>query len=128
MTDDPEVTQAILSVERAVMAAIRTRDRSALADLLSDRFVLRTPDGAQAGKVAFLESIAGIPGIIASIDGEHVRAFVFGDVAAITGVQVAKVRLPDQPEPVTSRSAFTDLLEREGGRWRLVLAHSVELT
>jgi hypothetical protein len=61
-----------------------------------------------------------------SVEGEHVKASVYGEVGVLTGVQRATVRLPDGSE-VRDAGAFTDVCFKRGGRWQMVLAHSVSL-
>ena len=103
--------------------ALRERRREAVAALLADDFVARDATGAELDKAAFLASVASIPGQIVAVEGEHVRARVYGEVGVLTGVQRATVRMPDGRE-VRDVGAFTDVCLKRGGRWQIVLAHS----
>lgn len=123
-TPAAEDTRALLALEKAVFQAIQSRDRAALTGLLAEDFVFRGPGDTELGREAFLDGVAGMPGTILSIQMEPVRAHVFGDTGVLTGEQRARVRLPDGSE-VTDLQAFTDVCVRRGGRWWLVLAHSV---
>jgi ketosteroid isomerase-like protein len=51
---------------------------------------------------------------------------VFGEVAILTGVQLAEARLPDHA-PEESAVAFTDVFVQRDGRWLMALAYGVEL-
>lgn len=117
----------LLALERTVMQAIAAKDRDALRPILSDRFVLRMPGVPDAGKEQFLEAIGATPGEIETIRGEETHAALFGDTGIVTGLQIATVRLASDGRVVTSRGAFTDVFERRGEGWQLVLAFSVEL-
>ena len=117
--------QAILCLERLVMDAIRDKDAKALGHMLTDDFVYRTQD-AEVGRADFLKGVAGLPGRILSVEGENLRVNVYGDTAVLTGVQRARVRTEDGAEQ-TGANAFTDIFVRRRGRWRLALAHGVEL-
>ena len=118
--------EAVLRVERETMAAIRGKDAAALGDILADDFVYRTPGGADAGKAEFINNIASIPFELLAVWSEELHAFVHGETAVLTGVQRARYRTADGEEGVSS-VAFTDVVVKRDGRWRMVLAHGVEL-
>jgi hypothetical protein len=125
---DRRMMDELLRVDSAIMQAIGARSREALEPLLTDSFVLRVPGAPDVNKQAFLDAITDIPGEIQSIRGEHVKAAVVDTTGIVTGVQVAVVKLTADGSVVTNRGAFTDVFERSGGTWRLVLAFSVELS
>jgi ketosteroid isomerase-like protein len=116
----------ILEIERTIMAAIKAKDAAMLAPFLADEFIYRTHFGAEADRDQFLESIASFPVEILTLRGEELRVDVFGEVAILTGVQVAEARLPDHA-PEESAVAFTDVFVQRDGRWLMVLAFGVEL-
>jgi len=122
-----QTSDELLALESAVMKAIAAKDRATLAPILADGFVLRMPGAADVGKEPFLEGIMAVPGDVESIRGEDTKASVVGGIGVVTGVQIATVRLAEDGRVVTSRGAFTDVFERVDGRWRLVLAYSVDL-
>ncbi len=118
--------QAILQIERDIMAAIRNKNASTLEPMLGDDFIYRTHFGAEADKTEFLKSIASFPVEILGIRGEELKVNVYGETAILTGVQVAEARAPEG-EPEESAVAFTDVFVRREGRWLMVLAYGVEL-
>src|SRR5436190_13090585 len=118
--------EAILQIERDIMAAIKGKDATALEPMLADEFVYRTHFGAEADKAEFLKSIASFPRKILSLRGEELRVDIFGDTAVLTGVQLAEARAPEG-ETEESAVAFTDVFVRRDGRWLMVLAYGVEL-
>lgn len=107
------------------MDAIREKDAEALGRLLTADFVYRSPGGEQ-GRAEFLKAIASTPGRILSVEGSGQRVNVYGETAVLTGVQRARVRTEDGAVH-ESAVAFTDVFVRRRGRWRLALAHGVEL-
>jgi ketosteroid isomerase-like protein len=124
--DSGEAVEAILQIERDIMAAIKSKDANALEQMLADEFIYRTHFGAEADKRAFLESIASFPIEILSLRGEELKVNLFGETAVLTGVQRAEARPPDG-EPEESAVAFTDVFVRRDGRWLMALAYGVEL-
>lgn len=118
--------ESILQLERDIMAAIKSKDASTLAPLLTDDFVYRTHFGAESNKAEFLESIAAFPVEILSIRGDELNVNVYGDTAVLTGVQRATARVPEGM-PEESVVAFTDVFVRPDGRWLMTLAYGIEL-
>jgi ketosteroid isomerase-like protein len=123
-TDTSEDVRALLAFEESLMRAIQARDTQALEGLVAEDFVFRGPGDMESDRAAFLAGIAGIPGTVVSVEGVSVRAHVFGDTGVLTGTQRARVRLPDGTE-VTDVGHFTDVCLKRGGRWWMVLAHSL---
>jgi ketosteroid isomerase-like protein len=121
-----DTAQAILQIERDIMAAIKNKDAASLAPILADEFIYRTHFGAEADKAAFLESISSFPVEILSLRGDELKVNVYGEVAVLTGVQFAEAR-PPEGEAEESAVAFTDIFVRREGRWLMVLAYGVEL-
>ncbi len=117
--------EAILRLEREIMNHIRDKDADALGHVLTDDFVYRTPE-AEVSRADFLKNITAIPGRILSVEGAKQRVSVYGETAVLTGVQKAVVRTDDGVEH-TGTTAFTDIFVKRGGRWKLALAHAVEL-
>ena len=121
-----EVVEAILQLERDIMAAIKNKDAPTLAPMLTDDFIYRTHFGAEADKAEFLKSIASFPVEIISIHGEELKVNVYGETAVLTGVQLAKARAAEG-EVEESAVAFTDVFVRREGQWLMILAYGVEL-
>jgi|SRR5882672_6117481 len=129
MTDSTnlsELVEAILQLERDIMTAIKDKDAATLEPMLADDFIYRTHFGAEANKAEFLKSIASFPVKILDLRGEELKVNVYGDVAILTGVQLADAQAPEG-EMEKSAVAFTDVFARRDGRWLMVLAFGVEL-
>ncbi len=121
-----ETVEFILGLERDIMDAIRTKNTATLASMVSDDFVYRTNFGAAATKAEFLQGIASFPMEIVSIRGEELNVDVYGEIAILTGVQVAEARAPEG-QPEESAVAFTDVFRKTDGRWLMVMAYGIEL-
>lgn len=120
--DEAQLSQ----LEQDMFSAIRTRDRQMLESILDERFELRVPGSPTADRAGFIEAILAIPGTILSVGSDDLRVHIYGDVGVLTGRQYARVRMEDGTI-VDDVGAFTDVALKRGGRWRMVLAHSVPL-
>ncbi|HET9361926.1 MAG TPA: nuclear transport factor 2 family protein [Vicinamibacterales bacterium] len=118
--------EAILAAEDRIFAAIRARDSAALAAELATDFVHSALGQPDQGRDAFLKAIGEMPYRILEIAGQDLRVRVMGDVAVLSGVQRARVALPDGSE-VVAATAFVDLFARLTSGWRLRHAVSAEL-
>ncbi len=118
--------QEIICIEKAMFAAIKAKDTQVMSQLLADDFLLRVPGSTAANKAAFLEGIKAIPVEIADVWSEDMAVNVYGEVAVLTGTQLARTRDGSGKEEVSAQ-AFTDVFAKRNGRWQMVLAHSVEI-
>lgn len=125
MSEQQQFVGEIQRLQRELMDAIRDRDAKALEPILFEDFVYRSPEG-EVGRADFIKNISAIPGRILSVEGRDLRVRLFGETAVMTGVQISVVRTDDGKE-LESVVAFTDIFIRRNRRWRLALAHGVEL-
>lgn len=115
--------RALLALEDSVVESIRRRDRTALAALVTEDFVLLGSDGTETRRDDFLRGAVEMPGDILELSVLHLRARVVGGVGVLTGLQRARVRLPSGVE-VDDVAFFTDVCVRTGTGWRMAVAHS----
>ena len=125
MSEQQQWVEEVLRLERELMDAIRDKNAKALDPLLFNDFVYRSPEG-EVGRADFLKNITALPGRIISVEGKDLRVRLFGETAVLTGVQLTVLRTDDGKE-LQSIVAFTDIFVRRDRRWRLALAHGVEL-
>jgi ketosteroid isomerase-like protein len=125
VSEEQQKVREVLRLEREMMDAIRDRNARALEPILFEDFVYRSPEG-EVGRADFLKNITALPGRILSVEGRDLRVRIFGEMAVLTGVQLTVLRADDGRE-LESIVAFTDIFIRRGRRWRLALAHGVEL-
>ena len=120
-----EAQQALLLLEEEIFSAVKNRDTDALERVLTDDFVYRSP-GRQVARDDFIKLCAASPYEIISIQGEDLSVKVYGNIAVVTGLQIAKTA-GDEGEEEKSAVAFTDVFVKEQGKWMLSLAHAVDL-
>ena len=120
------IATEILSIEREVMHAIKTKDVDALRQFLAEDFMHRVPGQVDSDREAFLNGISSIPFEIVDVSGEDQKVSAYGEVAVLTGVQRATV-IDDDGRSVISANAFTDVFELRENEWKMVLAFSIEI-
>ena len=125
-SNNHSVEETILSIGHQIYEGIQRKDAGLLRQFLADDFVQRGADGTESSKEEFLLAISEMPIEIGSVKGAHERVSVFGEVAIMTGVQVAEWRQGDEEHGVSS-VAFVDVFTRRNDKWLLVLAFGAEL-
>lgn len=124
--DNNQVKETILSIGHQIYDCIRRKDAEVLRQFLADDFVQRGADGTEATKDQFLRAISEMPFEIGSVSGEHERVSVYGNIAVMTGVQLAEWR-QSETEHGLNRAAFADVFELRDGTWLLVLAFGADI-
>jgi ketosteroid isomerase-like protein len=117
---------AVLSVEEEIFTAVKNQDVNVLSRVLTDDFVYRSPGNPEVNKDEFLKLIASFPVKVLSVWGEEMKVNVYGNLAVLTGLQLAKACDSDGKEQM-SAVMFTDVFVKRRGRWMLSLAHAVDL-
>jgi ketosteroid isomerase-like protein len=126
MHADQPTQQAVLRVQEQFWQALRSRDAALMAAVLAPEFVGRSPGEADQTREEFVATLTAFPVRIADIDGEALAIHVFDAVAILTGVQVARLELPDGTAR-SSRVMLTNVFCQRGLNWRMVLSHAFEL-
>jgi len=116
----------LLAAEERIFTAIRTRDMASLEAELTEDFVHGSPGQPDQERGAFLRAIRDSPYRILEIQGEDLRVRLLGEVAILSGIQRARVALPDG-QVVIAGTAFVDCFVKTDTGWRLRHAVSVEL-
>ena len=124
--DNKQVEETILSIGHQIYDGIRRKDAAFLRQFLADDFVQRGADGTEASKEEFLRAISEMPFEIDSVSGEHERVSVYGNIAVMTGVQLAEWR-QNETQRGLNRAIFADVFELRAGNWLLVLAFGADL-
>jgi hypothetical protein len=68
-----------------------------------------------------------MPLIVSSVTCHNLQVDVWGETAVLTGVQVARMHLPNNGESVIDKLAITNVFNCVGEDWRMVLSHAVSL-
>ncbi len=116
----------ILQLERETMEAIKQKNAARLNEILADDFVHRSAGNPDTSKADFIKGILAIPVTILEIWGDDLKVSSYGEVAILTGIQRVKTKDSAGKEEAGA-NAFTDVFVKRGGKWRMVLAYSVEL-
>lgn len=118
--------KAILRIEGEFFEAIKSKDTKTLGRLIADDFAYRSPRQPDSGKDDFLKAISSMPIKIVALWGEEMKINVYGEIAVLTGLQMAKT-LNDDGKEETSAVMFTDVFQKRRGRWVLTLAYATDL-
>jgi ketosteroid isomerase-like protein len=126
MHPDQPAQREILLVQEQFWKALKTKDASLLATILAPTFVGRSPGEPDQTGEEFITTLTTFPVSISEIAGDAIEVHVFGEVAVLTGVQVARLELPDG-EARSSRVMLSNVFRQEDLGWRMVLCHSFEV-
>lgn len=126
MPSDQPTQQAVLRVQEQFWQALQSRDAVLLATVLAPEFVGRSPGEADQTREEFVATLTAFRVRIAEIGGEAIAVHVFGAVAILTGVQVARLELPDG-KAQSSRVMVSNVFCLRDLNWRMVLSHAFEL-
>ena len=74
----------------------------------------------------FVETLTSFPAQVLSIGSDNAEVHVLGDVAIVTGLQVAQLEFIGGTQ-VANRIAISNVFRRVDGHWWMVLSHAVEL-
>jgi hypothetical protein len=121
-----EASQAVLECQHRFWLALQHKDAHLFREVLAEDFVCRAPDRVDQDRAVFIATLISIPLTILNVSGEAIAIRLVGDVAVLTGTQVAQMRLPNG-EIVTQRIALTNIFQHRAGAWQMILAHPVAL-
>ncbi|HLU11186.1 MAG TPA: nuclear transport factor 2 family protein [Oceanobacillus sp.] len=117
------VQNDVIDIQRAFWAALQAKDTASFERILVEDFVSVSPNQT---RTQFIETLTSFPMQVESVDCEDLQVHLFGDVAVLTGTQVARLKLPNGAS-VSDTIAITNIFHRTSEGWRLVLARPVQL-
>jgi ketosteroid isomerase-like protein len=118
--------QAVLHAQEQFWQGLRTKDADLLATILAPDFVGRSPGEADQTRDELITTLTTVPVRITAVSGEEIAVHVFGEVAVLTGVQVAQLALPDGTAR-SSRIMLSNVFCLRDQGWRVVLSNAFEL-
>lgn len=127
MTDDQissKATQAVLESQQRFWLALQHKDAELFMQVLAEDFVCRSPGEADQDRITFITALTSIPLTILEVQGEAIAIRIVGDVAILSGTQIARMRLPNG-ETISERLALTNIFQHKNGRWEMIFAHPV---
>jgi hypothetical protein len=119
-------SDTIIHVQHRFWAALQHKNRAEFEEILAPDFVSRSPAQANEDREAFINTLTSFPMKVLSVGSDNLEVHVFEDVAVISGVQTAQIELPDG-KVVPNVIAITNILQQQGGKWLMKLAHAVEM-
>ena len=125
--DQTPATQSAASVEQTVFQledewtrALVRRDSAAFDRLLAPGFVYTENDQVMT-KAQLIGAVVRGADTVEAAGNEDMKAFVYPNMAVVTGWLVVKGR--SQDGAFNRRYRYTDTWLNESGRWRVVAAH-----
>lgn len=129
MTSDKfshDMQQEVLQCQQRFWAALQQKDAELFVQVLAEDFVCHSPGREDQDRAAFIATLTSIPFPVAALRGEAIAIRVVGDIAILTGTQLAQMRLPNGAM-VPQRLALTNVFQKIAGMWKMILAHPVLL-
>jgi ketosteroid isomerase-like protein len=120
------VQQAVLEAQRQFWAALKRKDTQLFEQVLAEDFISRSPAQPNQARAAFIATLISFPAAVLSVDSTDLEIHVFGDLAVLTGVQLAQLQLPIG-NLALNRVMVTNIFRKQQERWSMVLTHAVEL-
>jgi ketosteroid isomerase-like protein len=121
------VQQNILEVQQRFWTALKTKDARLFEEILADNFIGRSPYQPNQQRAEFIKTLTSFPPTIISIEADNIEVHVFGNVAILTGVQVAHLQLPDGNQLI-NKIAISNVFNYADDSWLMALSHAVELS
>jgi ketosteroid isomerase-like protein len=125
-SDASDAQQAVLQAQRHFWAALQRKDAQLFEQILANDFVSRSPGRPNQTRAALISTLSSFPASVLTVEADDLEIHVFGDVAVLTGVQVARLGLPDG-NAATNKVMVTNIFRLRAGQWSMVLSHAVEL-
>ena len=130
MTDDllsNNATQAVLQCQQQFWLALQHKDAELFMQVLAADFVCQSPGEADQDQSTFITALTSIPLTILDVKGEAIAIRIVGDVAILSGMQIAQMRLPNR-EMIAERLVLTNIFQHKNGRWEMIFAHPVSIS
>lgn len=121
-----EVQSGVLEAQELFWIALKTKDSQILEDILAEDFILRSPGQPNQSRAEFIRTLTSFPVSISSVACDNLEIHYFGNVAVLSGVQVAHLQFHDN-HAVLDVIAITNIFHYIGNQWLMVLSHTVEL-
>jgi len=119
------MSEDLLKLEEDFANAIVSNDADAVAQFVSDDWIIIDPDGGVIDKGRFLAVMRSGALTHEAMESTDVRLRAYGDTAVVTAVTSTKGKFMGQE--FTSRERATDVFVKRDGRWQCVLTHLTRL-
>ena len=117
--------EAVMRIERELLAAILKGDASANDRYLADTYVFTGPDGSVEGKAQAIANLKSgdLKLQSATLDGAKVQ--IYGDTAIVTYSSNDKGTF--KGKDISGKTRWTDVFVKQKGGWRVVASHGTML-
>ena len=116
--------EALLQIERDWTAAWLKQDPVVMAGILADGYLENYQGETTAKKQYVADMKAGIYKVESS-EASDMRAIVFGDQAVVNGISMTKGTKRGKDD--SGKRRWTDVYEKQDGRWRAVVSYIVNI-
>jgi ketosteroid isomerase-like protein len=118
--------ESIIQVQQRFWSALQTQSVADFESVLAENYRCIAPLEPDQNRAEFIRTLVSMPLMVTSITCDNLQVDVWGDVAILTGVQVAQMRFSNG-EGVTDKIAITNVFNRIADDWQMVLSHAVSL-
>jgi len=119
--------ESVLQAQQRFWSALQSQLPTDFDTVLAENYRCVSPDMPDQNRTEFIHTLTSMPLTVSAVTCQNLQVDVWGDTAVLTGVQVAHMQLPNNGESVVDRIAITNIFNRVGEDWRMVLSHAVSL-
>jgi hypothetical protein len=118
--------ESIIKVQQRFWTALQTQSAADFESILAENYRCVSPNETDQNRSEFIHTLVSMPLMVSSVTCDNLQVDVWGDIAVLTGVQVAHMSFKNG-EGVVDKIAITNIFNRVDDDWRMVLSHAVSL-
>ena len=118
--------ESIIKVQQRLWAALQSQSAADFDTILAENYRCVSPLEPDQNRGEFIRTLVSMPLMVKSITCDNLQVDVWGDVAVLTGVQIAHMSFSNG-EGVVDKIAITNVFNRVDDEWQMVLSHAVSL-
>jgi hypothetical protein len=118
--------ESILQSQQRFWSALQSQLPADFESVLAENYRCVSPNEPDQNRAEFIHTLTSMPLMVTSVTCQNLQVDVWGDTAVLTGVQIAHMKFQNG-EGVVDRIAITNVFNRVGEDWRMVLSHAVSL-
>ena len=118
--------ESVLQTQKRFWSALQSQSAPDFEAILAENYRCVSPLQADQNRAEFIHTLVTMPLTVSSVTCDNMQVDVWGDVAVLTGVQIAHMHFKNG-EGVVDRLAITNIFNRVGEDWLMVLSHAVSL-
>jgi ketosteroid isomerase-like protein len=118
--------ESIIKVQQRFWAALQSQSAADFESILAENYRCVSPLEPDQNRSEFIRTLVSMPLTVKSVTCDNLQVDVWGDVAVLTGVQIAHMSFSNG-EGVIDKIAITNIFNRVDDEWQMVLSHAVSL-